>query len=66
MGLRELGDVNRSGGSLGEGHLHEGNGLARALALVERLRSGDGRIGLAQSWRGLPSSSGAVAVMSRG
>lgn len=66
MGLRELGDVNRSGGSLGEGHLHEGNGLARALALVERLRAGAGLIGLAQSWRGLPSSSGAVAVMSRG
>jgi acetyl-CoA C-acetyltransferase len=66
MGLRELRDVNRSGGSLGEGHLQEGNGLARALALVERLRAGDGRVGLVQSWRGLPSSSGAVAVMSRG
>jgi acetyl-CoA C-acetyltransferase len=66
MGLSDLGVVNRSGGSLGEGYLHEANGLARAMALVEQLRSGDGRVGLAQSWRGLPSASGAVAVMSRG
>jgi len=66
MGLSDLGIVNRSGGSLGEGHLHEANGLARAMAVVEQLRAGNGRVGLAQSWRGLPSASGAVAVMSRG
>jgi acetyl-CoA C-acetyltransferase len=55
--------VNRSGGALGEGYLHEANGLARFLACVEQLRAGDGRIALAQSWRGVPSSSAAAAVL---
>ena len=58
--------VNPSGGALGEGHLHEANGLARALACVERLRAGDARTAVAQSWRGVPSSSAAVAVMTVG
>jgi acetyl-CoA acetyltransferase len=57
--------VNPSGGALGEGHLREGNGLARALACIERLRAGDARVGVAQSWRGVPSTSAAVAVMRR-
>ncbi|HZB00782.1 MAG TPA: acetyl-CoA acetyltransferase [Actinomycetota bacterium] len=67
LGLRGLDDerVNRSGGALGEGHLREANGLARALACVERLRAGEARVGLAQSWRGVPSTSAAVAVMRR-
>jgi acetyl-CoA acetyltransferase len=55
--------VNRSGGALGEGHLHEGNGLARFLACVEQLRAGEGRVGVVQSWRGVPSSSAAAAVL---
>lgn len=55
--------VNRSGGALGEGHLHEANGLARFLGCVEWLRAGEGRVGVAQSWRGVPSSSAAVAVL---
>ena len=55
--------VNRSGGALGEGYLHGANGLARFLACVEQLRRGDGRIGVAQSWRGVPSSSAAVAIL---
>lgn len=58
--------VNPSGGALGEGHLHEANGLARALGCVERLRVGEGRAAVAQSWRGVPSSSAAVAVMTVG
>ena len=58
--------VNASGGALGEGYLHEANGLARTLACVERLRAGDARTALAQSWRGVPSSSAAVAVMTVG
>ncbi len=66
MGLDRLEHVNRSGGALSEGHLHEANGLARALALVEQLRAGEADVGVAQSWRGLPSASGAVAVMTRG
>lgn len=57
--------VNRSGGALGEGHLCEANGLARALACIERLRAGDARVGVAQSWRGVPSTSAAVAVIRR-
>jgi len=58
--------VNASGGALGEGHLHEANGLARALACIERLRDGDARIAVAQSWRGVPSTSSAVAVLTAG
>ncbi len=67
LGLAELDPdrVNRSGGALGEGHLREANGLARALGCVERLRAGDARVGVAQSWRGVPSTSSAVAVMRR-
>jgi acetyl-CoA C-acetyltransferase len=67
LGLDELAAdrVNAGGGALGEGHLREGNGLARALACIERLRVGDGRVGVAQSWRGVPSTSAAVAVMRR-
>jgi acetyl-CoA C-acetyltransferase len=58
--------VNASGGALGEGDLREANGLARALACVERLRAGEGSTALALGWRGLPSSSGAAVVMRRG
>ena len=67
LGLNDLDPdrVNRSGGALGEGHLREGNGLARALACIERLRAGEGRVGVAQSWRGVPSTSAAVAVFRR-
>jgi len=65
MGLEGLDPdrVNRSGGALGEGYLHEANGLARTLAAVERLRAGDGRAAVVQSWRGVPSTSAAVAVL---
>lgn len=65
LGLEGLaaGQVNRSGGALGEGYLHEANGLARFLACVEQLRAGAGRVGVVQSWRGVPSSSAAVAVL---
>ena len=62
LGGLDPGRVNVSGGALGEGYLHEANGLARVLACVERLRAGDARVGVAQSWRGLPSTSAAVAV----
>jgi len=63
--------VNVSGGSLGSGYLLDANGLARALEVVLQLRgqAGDRQLrgvstGLAQSWRGVPTTSGAVAVMS--
>ena len=61
--------VNVSGGSLGMGNLLDANGLARALEVVLQLRGNAGprqlediNIGLAQSWRGVPTASGAVAI----
>lgn len=61
--------VNVSGGSLGMGDLLEANGLARALEVILQLRGQAGQrqlndveIGVAQSWRGVPSASAAVAV----
>jgi acetyl-CoA C-acetyltransferase len=62
--------VNVSGGCLGTGNLLDANGLARALEVVLQLRGEAGqrqldevRVGLAQSWRGVPTSSGAVAIL---
>jgi acetyl-CoA C-acetyltransferase len=63
--------VNPSGGSLGRGYLFEANGLARVSDLVSQLRGeagacqvGRARVGLAQSWRGVPTATAAVAVLS--
>lgn len=63
--------VNASGGSLGVGHLLDGTGLHRALETVLQLRGEAGarqlegvETGLVQSWRGVPTTSGAVAVLS--
>jgi acetyl-CoA C-acetyltransferase len=62
--------VNISGGSLGWGHLLDATGLARALEVVLQLRGQAGprqlegvQTGLAQSWRGVPTTSGAVLVL---
>jgi acetyl-CoA C-acetyltransferase len=62
--------VNVSGGSLGQGNLFEANGLARVLECVEQLRGEAGErqveevyTAVAQSWRGVPSTSAAVAVL---
>ncbi len=62
--------VNVSGGSLGMGNLLDANGLARALEIVLQLREEAGprqveniNIGLAQSWRGVPTTSGAVLIL---
>ena len=62
--------VNVSGGSLGMGDLLEATGLARALEVVLQLRGEAGprqlegvEVGLAQSWRGVPTTSGAVVVL---
>jgi acetyl-CoA C-acetyltransferase len=63
--------VNVSGGSLGWGDLLDANGLARFLEVVLQLRGEAGarqlsgvKTGLVQSWRGVPTTSGAVAVLS--
>lgn len=65
--------VNVSGGVLGQGNLLEANGLARVLEVVLQLRGeagerqlGDVRVGVAMSWRGVPTATGAVAVLSAG
>jgi acetyl-CoA C-acetyltransferase len=63
--------VNPSGGCLGVGHCFEANGAHRVLEVVLQLRGEKGknqvnnaRVGLAQTWRGLPTNTGAVAIMS--
>jgi acetyl-CoA C-acetyltransferase len=63
--------VNVSGGSLGVGGLLDATGLARALEVVLQLRQEAGprqleevETGLAQSWRGVPTTSAAVAILS--
>ncbi|HEX4920009.1 MAG TPA: hypothetical protein VFV92_04640, partial [Candidatus Bathyarchaeia archaeon] len=62
--------VNSSGGSLGVGHLLEATGLHRTLEAVVQLRGQAGarqipkaRKALVQSWRGIPTATGAVAVL---
>lgn len=62
--------VNVSGGCLGGGNLLDANGLARVLEVVLQLRGEagsrqiqDAEIGLAQSWRGLPTTSCAVTIL---
>ena len=62
--------VNVSGGSLGVGHLLDATGLHRALEAALQLRGEAGahqledvHVGLVQSWRGVPTTSGAVAVL---
>ncbi|HEY7167843.1 MAG TPA: acetyl-CoA acetyltransferase [Candidatus Binatia bacterium] len=63
--------VNVSGGALGLGYTFEAAGLYRAVELVLQLRGEAGprqlsraRTGLAQSWRGVPTTSGAVVILS--
>ena len=61
--------TNISGGSLGVGNCFEATGLQKSLEIVMQLRGHagkrqikDARTGIAQSWRGIPSGSGAVAI----
>ncbi len=62
--------VNASGGSLGCGNVFEATGLHRAAEVALQLRGDAGirqvdgvRVGVAQSWRFVPSATGAVAVL---
>ena len=62
--------VNVSGGSLGCGYTHDLSGLRSVLEIVLQLR-GEARwrqldnvkLGLAQSWRGVPTATGGVAIL---
>ena len=63
--------INVSGGALGVGHLFEASGAHKILELVEQLRGEAGtrqipdvEVGLAQTWRGVPTATGAVAILS--
>lgn len=64
--------VNVSGGCLGVGYLHEANGLHKLLEVVLQLRGIAGKrqlqkanIGLAQSWRGIPTATGCVVILEK-
>ena len=64
--------VNVSGGSLGCGYTYDLSGLRSVLEVVLQLRGTAGErqldracVGVAQSWRGVPTASGAVAVLAR-
>ncbi len=63
--------VNVSGGNLGIGLALEAAGLYRIADLAAQLRRQAGprqlpraQVGLAQSWRGVPTTSGAVVILS--
>jgi acetyl-CoA C-acetyltransferase len=63
--------VNPSGGCLGVGHLFEANGAHKVLEVALQLRGEKGKnqikapgVGLAQNWRGVPTNTGAVAILS--
>ncbi|MBI5968228.1 MAG: acetyl-CoA acetyltransferase [Deltaproteobacteria bacterium] len=63
--------VNPSGGCLGVGSLLEATGAQKILELVLQLRGEAGQrqvphaeVGLAQTWRGIPTTSGAVLILS--
>ena len=62
--------VNVSGGNLGCGHTYDMSGLRSVLEVVLQLRGqagerqlSDVKVGLAQSWRGIPTATGGVAVL---
>ena len=73
-GVTEIGGalpVNPSGGCLGVGNLFEANGAQKVLEVALQLRGEkgkcqirDARVGLAQTWRGIPTTTGAVVIMS--
>ncbi|MBU1209283.1 MAG: acetyl-CoA acetyltransferase [Proteobacteria bacterium] len=63
--------VNPSGGCLGAGNLFELNGGRKVLEVVRQLRGEAGKnqiknvtTGLAQSWRGIPTTTGTVVILS--
>jgi len=63
--------VNPSGGLLGMGFGLEASGLQKVLEVVLQLKGEAGKrqldgveTGLAQTWRGIPTASGAVAILS--
>jgi len=69
--IREGPPINPSGGSLGCGHLMDATGLFRLGEAVDQLRGLAGRRqvkgarrAVVQSWRGVPTTAGAVLMLS--
>ena len=63
--------VNLTGGNLGAGYLYDAAGLYRIAEVASQLRhdGGDQQLkgvarGLVQSWRGIPTATGGVAILS--
>ncbi len=63
--------VNTSGGSIGVGHTFEASGGMKVNEAVQQLRGLAGKrqikgatTGLVQSWRGVPTGTGSVAILS--
>ncbi len=63
--------VNPSGGNIGCGYTYDLSGLRSVLEVVLQLRGEAGQrqiedveVGLAASWRGIPTASGAVVILS--
>ncbi len=56
--------VNLSGGSIGMGHTLDAIGLYRAAMCIEAIRNGDAKTALAHSWRGVPTTSVALSILS--
>ncbi len=63
--------INPSGGLLGMGYGLEASGMQKLLEVVLQLRGEAGsrqipeaEVGLAQTWRGIPTATGAVAILS--
>lgn len=63
--------VNPSGGCIGVGNLYELNGGHKVLEVVRQLRGGAGKnqlknvtTGIAQSWRGIPTTTGTAVILS--
>ncbi len=63
--------MSPSGGSLGAGHLYDAAALYKVAESVHQLRGDAGALQiddaercLVQSWRGVPTSTGGVAVLS--
>ncbi|MHA2503518.1 MAG: thiolase C-terminal domain-containing protein [Candidatus Kariarchaeaceae archaeon] len=64
------GNINLSGGTIGVGNGHDVNGLQRVAEVVDQVRGHAGRRqvsgaknGLAFSWRGVPTTAGAMTIL---
>ena len=66
LGVRDnRAQVNTSGGSIGMGHTLDTIGLYRVAMCAGALRNGGAGTALAHSWRGVPTTSAAVAILSK-